>query len=109
MRRFFKILKTRFTLSALVLRSARPKKNLVCLLFCLVISLLCSCQGTMEKFRRRLNAFRKSHPFGRPTQLGVTCVVETVGIEPATSCLQGRRSPRLSYAPGLIQDSGPED
>ena len=64
----------------------------------------------MEKFRRRLKAFRKSHPVPQDLQLALEpALVETVGIEPATSCLQGRRSPRLSYAPGYIQDSGPED
>ena len=64
----------------------------------------------MEISRRRLKAFRRYHPVPQAVSLMLgPALVETVGIEPATSCLQGRRSPRLSYAPGLIQDSGPED
>ena len=30
------------------------------------------------------------------------CVVEIKGVEPLTSCLQGRRSSQLSYSPMLV-------
>ncbi len=31
--------------------------------------------------------------------------VETMGLEPTTSCLQSRCSSQLSYVPGTIKDS----
>ena len=38
-----------------------------------------------------------------------TRVVETMGLEPTTSCLQSRRSSRLSYVPLLeTEDNAPE-
>ena len=33
------------------------------------------------------------------------CLVETNGIEPLTSCVQGRRSSQLSYAPKYQNDN----
>ena len=33
------------------------------------------------------------------------CLVETNGIEPLTSCVQGRRSSQLSYAPKYPNDN----
>ena len=34
-------------------------------------------------------------------------LVEATGLEPATSCLQSRRSPKLSYAPGCLPGPPP--
>ena len=82
--------KTRFLLSVLVSTSTRLQDlnfSFVFSLSCYLV-FVCSCQGTMESLIRLIrrpshqaDAFRKSS------------MVETVGVEPATSCLQGRRSP----------------
>jgi hypothetical protein len=49
-------------------------------------------------------AFRRScaSPVGA-AKPAVSPVVEVNGIEPMTSCLQSRRSPRLSYTPGVAR------
>ena len=43
------------------------------------------------------------------TRANSTVFVETMGLEPTTSCLQSRRSSRLSYVPLLeTEDNAPE-
>ncbi len=47
--------------------------------------------GRVELPTSPLSGVRSSHLSYRPS--GLPCLVELVGIEPATSCLQSRRSP----------------
>ena len=95
MRRFFESQDSLFACAnKLVLQIARPfKKILVCLLFCLVISLL------MQLSRYNALAFSQLEK-----------VVGLNGLEPSTSRLSGARSNQLSYKPIELQNrSGPED
>ena len=82
MRRFFKILKTRFLQCFSTLDQQDLKKISFVFSFVLLLVFLCSCQGTMLA-----------------SILVREIVVGLNGLEPSISRLSGARSNQLSYEP----------
>ena len=61
---------------------------------CIIIDSMFSFQGAFRQISLTFESQRdsmKSH--FRKTSVNLFCMVESTGIEPVTSCLQGRRSP----------------
>ena len=84
-------------------------KNLVCLLFCLVISLSMQLSRYNGEIPSKTDVFRKSHPLAGDQLNALSCFGGDSGDRTRDLLLARQALSQTELCPHMIQDSGPED